>query len=431
MRTALSLASIAAILAACGPRGGTSGRISGVNGKEPTRDTSALPPGAPAETKEANAPNQSPAFAGQTRAKAPPRATAVQALTVASGLEGAWAMEFLPDGRMLVTEKAGRMRLVSEGGRASGPIAGVPRVDDRDQGGLLDVALSPGFAADRLVYWSFSEPRDQGTNGTSVARGRLVEQGGAARLEGVQIIFRQQPGWASTKHFGSRLVFAPDGKLFVTLGERSLPGPRVQAQRLDSLLGKTVRINPDGSVPPDNPFVGRPGARPEIWSYGHRNLQSATLDGRGRLWTVEHGPRGGDELNRPEAGKNYGWPVITYGIDYDGDPIGEGATRREGMEQPIYYWDPVIAPSGMAWYDGPLFPEWRESFLVGGLVSMGLVIVKMEGDRVVNEERVDLGVRTRDVKVAPDGSVYVVTDRDDGRILRLVPRARGAAGGAP
>ncbi|HEU4533035.1 MAG TPA: PQQ-dependent sugar dehydrogenase, partial [Polyangiaceae bacterium] len=286
----------------------------------------------------------------------------------------------------------------------------------------LDVALGPNFASDRTIYWSYSEPRGDDENGTSVARARLTERGGRAWLDEVRVIFRQAPAWDSTKHFGSRLVFAPDGTLFVTLGERSLPKPREHAQRLDGLLGKTVRLNADGSVPADNPFVGRAGARPEIWSYGHRNLQSAALDGRGRLWTVEHGPRGGDELNRPEAGKNYGWPIITYGINYDGDPIGQGLTQREGLEQPVYYWDPVIAPSGMAWYDAPLFPAWRESFLIGGLVSMGLVVVKMEGDRVAHEERIDLGVRTRDVKVGPDGAVYVVTDRDDGRVLRLTPR---------
>ncbi|HEU4407301.1 MAG TPA: PQQ-dependent sugar dehydrogenase [Polyangiaceae bacterium] len=423
MRAALLFASIAALLSACGQASSKSGRISGVNGNEPTRDSSSVPAGAPVETKPANAPDQRPAFAGQTRAPAPAKATAVEVATVAKGLEGAWALEFLPGGKMLVTEKAGRMRLVGPDGSLSPPVAGVPKVDARDQGGLLDVALSPSFAADRLIYWSYSEPRGDEGNGTTVARAKLVEgPGGGARLEGVQIIFRQAPTWDSSKHFGSRLVFAPDGKLFVTLGERSLPKPREHAQRLDGLLGKIVRINPDGSVPADNPFVERPGVRPEIWSYGHRNIQSAALDGQGRLWEVEHGPRGGDELNRPEPGKNYGWPVITYGIDYDGDPIGQGMTQREGLEQPVYYWDPVIAPSGMAYYDAALFPAWRGSFLVGGLVSMGLVVVKMEGDRVANEERIDLGFRTRDVKVGADGAVYVVTDRGDGRILRLTPR---------
>jgi glucose/arabinose dehydrogenase len=409
----------AGLVVACGQAG--CGRT-GARGNDPTRDGTGAPPGTPAETAPPNASGQAPAFPGQTRAPTPPRPTAVQTAAVVEGLQSAWSMEFLPDGRMLLTEKRGAMRIASADGSLSGPVAGVPPVDDRGQGGLLDVALGPNFASDRAVFWSYSEAREGGTNGTTVARARLVEQGGAARLEDVQVIFRQTPSWDSTLHFGSRLAFAPDGTLFVSLGERSLESSRGHAQRLDGHLGKVVRINPDGSAPPDNPFVGRPDARPEIWSLGHRNIQSAALDGRGRLWTVEHGPRGGDELNFAEAGKNYGWPVITYGIDYNGAPIGEGATRRDGLEQPVYYWDPVIAPSGMAWYDAALFPEWRGSFLVGGLVSSGLVVVKLDGDRVVSEERVDLGARTRDVKVGPDGAVYVVTDRDDGRILRLTPR---------
>jgi len=428
MRIAHLFVSTAAILwTACGqPDNPKSGRIPGVSGNEPSRDSSTMAAGAPVETEPANAPDQRPAFAGQTRAPTPAAATKVVVTTIARGLDGAWAMEFLPDGKMLVTEKAGRMRLVGADGAVSAPVAGVPRVDDRNQGGLLDVALSPSFASDRLVYWSYSEPRGDDSNGTTVARARLVEGSGGARLDRMQVIFRQVPAWRSIFHFGSRLTFAPDGILFVTLGERSLPEPREQAQRLDSLLGKIVRIRPDGSIPSDNPFVGRAGARREIWSYGHRNLQSATLDGRGRLWTVEHGPRGGDELNRPEPGKNYGWPIITYGIEYSGDAVGQGLTHREGMEQPVYYWDPVIAPSGMAWYDAPLFPNWRNSFLVGGLVSRGLVVLKMQGDRVASEERIHLGARTRDVKVGSDGAIYIVTDAEDGQILRLSPE-RGAA----
>lgn len=378
---------------------------------------------APAEMEPPNAPNQRPAFPGQTRAPAPDQATPVAITTVAEGLQAGWGFEFLPDGRMVVTEKAGRMRIVSREGRAGEPLGGVPRVDAGGQGGLLDVALSPGFASDRLVFISYSEPRERG-NGTSVARARLVEEGGRARLDDLQVVFRQTPAWDNSLHFGSRLVFAPDGKLFVTVGERSDRTPRVQAQQLSSGLGKVFRINPDGSAPADNPFVGRADAQPAIWSYGHRNLQSATLDGRGRLWTVEHGPRGGDELNRPEPGKNYGWPEVTYGIEYVGGPIGRGVTQRAGTEQPVYYWDPVIAPSGMAFYDGSLFPGWRGAFLVGGLVSQGLVVLRMEGDRVTSEERVDLGGRTRDVRVGPDGAVYALTDGRGGgsRILRLAPK---------
>ena len=273
--------------------------------------------------------------------------------TVVRGLDRPWGLAFLPDGRMLVTERPGRVRVVEPDGRLSAPLGGVPPVSDRGQGGLLDVALHPRFAENHLVYLSYAEPGPRGTAGTAVARGRL----GGTGFDDVRVIYRQEPKVTGTSHFGSRLVFAPDGTLFVTQGDRY--GERAQAQDLSSLIGKIVRINDDGSVPPDNPFVGRAGARPEIWSYGHRNIQSAALHPlTGRLWTVEHGARGGDELNHPEAGKNYGWPVITYGVDYSGFRIGEG-TARAGMEQPVYYWDPVIAPSGMAFYTGDAFPDGR------------------------------------------------------------------------
>jgi glucose/arabinose dehydrogenase len=380
---------------------------------------------ASAQTAPPNAPDQKPAFPGQTRAPAPAQASAVGTTTVAEGIQGGWGFVFLPDGRMLVTEKAGRLRLVGKEGRPGPPLAGVPAVDSRGQGGLLDVALSPGFAQDRLVYLSFSEPRQGGGNGTSVARGRLVEEGESARLEDVQVVFRQMPAWENNMHFGSRLVFAPDGKLFVTVGERSDREPRVQAQQLSSGLGKVFRINPDGSAPADNPFAGRSDAQPAIWSYGHRNTQSATLDRSGRLWIVEHGPRGGDELNRPEPGKNYGWPEVTYGVEYSGQEVGRGVTQRQGTEQPVYYWDPVIAPSGMATYDGTLFPAWRGAFLVGGLVSQGLVVLRMENDRVAAEERISLGARVRDVRVGPDGAVYALTETRGGgpsRIVRIAPK---------
>lgn len=377
---------------------------------------------APAERDPPNAPNQRPAFAGQTRAEAPAAPTSVVTTVVAEGLPRSWAFEFLPDGRILTTQKSGEMRIVGRNG-ASLPVEGVPRVDPRGQGGLLDVALSPDFANDGLVYVSFTEPRSPG-NGTSVARGRLVEEGGKARLDGVAVIFRQEPAWNNNMHFGSRLVFARDGRLFVTVGERSDSGPRVQAQDLASGLGKIFRIEADGTVPKDNPFVGRDKAVPSIWSYGHRNLQSAALDAEGRLWTVEHGPRGGDELNRPEGGKNYGWPLVTYGVEYSGNRVGQGVTQRPGTEQPVYYWDPVIAPSGMAIYQGSLFPDWKGAMLVGGLVSEGLVVLRMKDDRVASEERIPLGARIRDVREAPDGAVYVLTEgeRAGSRILRLAPK---------
>jgi glucose/arabinose dehydrogenase len=293
----------------------------------------------------------------------------------------------------------------------------VARVFARGQGGLLDVALDPRFGENQLVYLSYAEPGENGTAGTAVARGRL----GEGTLEDVQVIYRQQPKVQGGNHFGSRLVFARGGTLFVTQGDRS--AYREKAQDLSSGLGKVVRINPDGSVPKDNPFVGRAGVGPEIWSYGHRNVQSAVLDPEsGRLWTVEHGARGGDELNHPEAGKNYGWPVITYGVDYSGARIGEGTTKP-GMEQPVYYWDPVIAPSGMAIYTGDAFPGWKGSILIGSLNPGLLVRLTLTNGRVAREERYlgELGERIRDVQQGPDGLIYLVTDSRNGRVLRVRP----------
>ncbi len=336
---------------------------------------------------------------------------------VARGLEHPWGLAFLPDGRMLVTERPGRLRIVSRDGQVQPPLTGVPDVLAQGQGGLLDVALSPNFAQDRLVYLSYAEPGSGGAS-TAVARGRLGELG----LEGTQVIWRQEPKVSGANHWGSRLVFRPDGTLFVTLGDRY--GPRDRAQDLSSTLGKIIRINADGSMPRDNPFVGRSGARPEIWSYGHRNVQSAALDAGGRLWTVEHGARGGDELNHPEAGKNYGWPVITYGVDYSGAKIGVG-TSRPGMEQPVYYWDPVIAPSGAIIYTGNAFPDWRGNLFVGSLQPGRLVRLEIADNRVVREERYlgELGERIRDVRQGPDGLIYLLTDSGRGRILRLEPRS--------
>ncbi len=370
--------------------------------------------GEPAETKPANAPDQQPAFAGQTRAPQPAETVEVETEVVADGLPHLWAMEFLPDGRMLVTAKEGAMHIVSTDGKAGPALEGVPEVLSDGQGGLLDVALAPDFETSGMVFFSLSEEREDG-NGTSVASGKLVtdDQGGGA-LEDVQVIFRQMPSYDGNKHFGSRLVFGPGGELYVTVGERSDPEPRVQAQDLTSGLGKVFRIDTSGRALPDNPFVGQENAQPEIWSLGHRNLQSATLDGAGRLWTVEHGPKGGDELNRPQAGKNYGWPEVTYGVEYSGDAVGEGITQQAETEQPVYYWDPVIAPSGMAYYDADAIPEWKGAFLVGGLVSQGVVVLHMDGDRVEYEERVPLDARIRDVRVGPDGAVYAVTETRGG-----------------
>lgn len=378
--------------------------------------------GTPAETQAPNAPNQQPAFEGQTREPQPPSRPDIRPDVVASGLPHLWAMEFLPDGRMLVTAKAGAMHIIGTDGKAGPEIANVPEVLANGQGGLLDVALAPDYETSGKIFFSFSEPRDDG-NGTSVASARLVpdDQGGGT-LENVDVIFRQMPSYDGNKHFGSRLAFGPQGELYVTVGERSDREPRVQAQDLQSGLGKIFRITQTGEAFNGNPFAGQDNAQPEIWSLGHRNLQSATIDGQGRLWTVEHGPRGGDELNLPQAGKNYGWPEVTYGVEYSGANVGEGITQMADTEQPVYYWDPVIAPSGMAYYDAEAIPEWKGAFLVGGLVSQGVVVLHMENDRVKHEERVDLGARIRDVKVGPDGAVYAVTEQRGGgqsTILKL------------
>jgi glucose/arabinose dehydrogenase len=345
----------------------------------------------------------------------------IRVVTVASGLEHPWGLAFVPDGRMLVTERPGRLRIIGADGALSEPVEGVPEVYETDQGGLLDVALDPKFTENRLVYLSYSEP-DGNLAGTAVARGKLVEEaGGSARLENLQVIFRQQPKVKGSKHWGSRLVFAPDGTLFVTLGERF---QRDRSQNLNEHLGKLVRIDPDGSVPTDNPFAGRDDVRPEIFSLGHRNIQGAALHPQTQqLWIVDHGARGGDEINVPEAGKNYGWPIITFGRDYSGLKIGEG-TSKPGLELPIYYWDPSIAPSGMAFYTADRFPAWKGDLFVGALVGKLLARLELDGTRIVHEERLleHLGERIRDVRQGPDGLLYVLTD-SDGRVLRIEPGA--------
>jgi glucose/arabinose dehydrogenase len=347
---------------------------------------------------------------------APSGETKITVTKVAHGLEHPWSLAFLPDGRMLVTERPGRLRYVTREGALSDPIAGLPAVYAEGQGGLLDVILDPAFASNSTIYFSYAEPGEGDTNGTAVARARL--DGG--RLADLKVIFRQQPKVASKQHFGSRLVFARDGNLFVTTGERNSERPK--AQDLSTHLGKILRITADGGVPPDNPFVGRKDALPEIWSYGHRNSQGATLNpDTGQLWEIEHGPRGGDEINIPAAGKNYGWPIITYGREYSGPAIGEG-TAKAGMEQPIHYWVPSIAPSGMTFHDGHGFPAWKGQLFVGALAAQQLVRLEVTPDGKVNhEERYAIGKRVRDVREGPDGALYLVTDEDVGEILRVVP----------
>ena len=339
----------------------------------------------------------------------------VRLVTVATGLEHPWGMAFLPDGRLLVTERPGRLRIVGTDGKVDAPLEGVPAVSATGQGGLLDVQLDPEFAKNWLVYLSYAEPREGG-NGTAVARGTLGERG----LDGVQVIFRQDVTIDGRHHFGSRLVFDRDGRLFVTLGDRN--SERARAQTLDSHIGKVVRIERDGSVPADNPFVGRADAKPEIWSYGHRNVQGAALHPvTGELWTNEHGPRGGDELNRTLAGLNYGWPKVTYGVEYSGKTISESPTAP-GIEPPVHYWVPSIATSGLLFYTGDRFPQWRGNAFVGGLSSQQLSRLEMDGNRVVREEVLFKGVqRVRDVEQGPDGLIYLLTDQPDGQLLRIEP----------
>lgn len=364
-----------------------------------------------------------PAFAGQTQAPPVKSKSAFHVQELASGFNQPWALAFLPDGRFLVTEKpTGKLFIVNRAGQKSAPVAGLPQVDGRAQGGLLDVEIGPDFAQSGLIYWTYYEPR-AGGNGLAVARAKLV-QGDKPRVEKLQVIFRMQPTLDSTLHAGGRLVFAPDGTLFVTLGDRSIPAGRAQAQDLGSHLGKVVRLKPDGSVPKDNPFVGRKGARQDIWSSGHRNILSAALDEKQRLWIAEMGPRGGDELNRPEAGKDYGWPTIGYGVEYSGEPIHKRA-QAQGMEQPVYFWNPVISPSGMVIYTGALFPEWRGNILIGGLSSRALIRLVMKNDRVVGEERLltDRKERIREVVQGPEGALYLLTDEDNGRLLKVTPTA--------
>ena len=339
------------------------------------------------------------------------KAGTIKVETVATGLSHPWGLAFLPDGRMLVTERSGTLRLVSKDGKLSEPLSGVPKVVAMGQGGLLDVAIDPDFKSNNLVYLTYSEPGEGGA-GTAVARGKLGESG----LDGVEVIFRQEPKVQGGNHFGSRLVFSPDGKLFVTLGERFTFAP---AQDLTNDLGKIVRINPDGSVPKDNPFVGRTDARPEIWSYGHRNPQGAAIHPEtGKLWETEFGPRGGDELNIPQAGANYGWPVVSWGSHYTGEDIPDPPTHPEFADA-IYHWNPVISPSGITFYTADAIPGWKGNLLIGGLSGQAIVRLTLDGEKVVDEERIPMGARIRDVVQGPDGAVYALTDEGNGEILRL------------
>jgi glucose/arabinose dehydrogenase len=360
----------------------------------------------PLETRGANASEQRPAFPGQTRACRAESEVGFELVVLAKGLANPWAVEPLPGGDLLVTEKPGRLRIVSAKGELGQPIAGVPKVDARGQGGLLDIALSPKFDTDRTIFLSYAEPREGG-NGTAVARGVLNKD----RLEDVRVIFRAMPTYDGTMHYGSRLAFDADGMLYISTGERSDAPMRKYAQQPDSTLGKIVRMKPDGS-----------GA--QVFSSGHRNVQAMAFDAQARLWVVEHGARGGDELNLVQKGKNYGWPLVAYGEEYSGRPFPNAVTAKPGYEQPVYYWDPVIAPSGAQFYSGKAFPAWRGNLFTGSLKDDKLVRLTLESAKVTGEEHLlaDRSQRVRDVREGPDGALYVVTDERNGELWKIVPR---------
>jgi glucose/arabinose dehydrogenase len=424
MRRAVLAVSAALLLVSCG---GSDGRAQSESAETPKAslaskaDAPAAGQPAPEETDPPNVPSQKPAFPGQTRAPALTTDTAFRVETVAQGLEFPWGLAFLPDGRMLVTERPGRLRIVTPAGALSAPVQGVPKVVTGGQLGLFGLALDPAFPTNHRIYFAYSEPHEAGSN-LAVARAELVE-GAQPALRDLKVIFRAVPPRDGTANIGGRLVFGADGTLFVTVGDRF--ESKEQAQSLASDLGKIVRIDTDGAVPEDNPFVGRAGARPEIWSLGHRNGEAIAFNPwTHQLWEIEHGARGGDEINVIQPGRNYGWPVITYGEDYSGKPIGAGITQKPGMEQPLYYWDPVIAPSGMAFYTADLFPAWKGSLFVGGLASQHVARLTLKDDRVIGEEWLlsDLEERFRDVVQGPDGALYILTDNPLGRVLKLLPK---------
>lgn len=373
------------------------------------------------DTRPPTAAGQKPAITGQYRACKVTSSARFDVTVVTRGLDTPWAVEPLPGGDLLVTEKPGRLRIVSASGIIGEPITGLPAVVAAGQGGLLDVALSPSFASDRTIFWSFSEERPEGGNGTSIARGMLSVD--RKSLSDVKVIFRVLPAYAGDKHFGSRLAFGTDGMLYASFGERSDTPMRKYAQMMDSHLGKIIRIKPDGTIPTDNPFVGQGTAKPEIWSLGHRNVQAMAFDANGGLWAIEHGTNGGDELNRVQKGKNYGWADVAYGVEYSGQPLPM-VTAKEGTEQPVYFWDPNIAPSGAQFYNGTAFPAWRGSLFVGGMKEKFLVRLVIKQNKVTGEEHLlaDRAQRVRDVRQGPDGALYIVTDQKLGELWRVTPR---------
>lgn len=407
----LALTSTCILLASCGTQ--TSNGVSVTNNNT---DTSTNPP---VETKSPNT-NYKPAFAGQTRIGGVKTTTPYEGKVISSGLKNPWGIAFLPDGRLLITQKGGTMRIATTAGQLSESITGLPPVNSSGQGGLLGLTLDPDFATNRTVYWVFSEDV-QGGNLTSVAKGVLSAD--EKRMENVRVIYRATPAYQGSLHYGGRILVDKSGNMLVSTGERSDRQTRPQAQDLNSGLGKIVRITKEGQPAAGNPFAGRAGARAEIYTYGHRNVQGLAFHPEtGDLWENEFGPRGGDELNLIQAGKNYGWPTITYGIEYGGEKIGEALTQKEGMEQPVYYWDPVLSPSGMTFYNGDNMPEWRNNLFIAGLNSNHIARLVIQNNKVVGEERLlaDEGERFRDVQQGRDGALYAVTD--GGKLYRIAKK---------
>ncbi|RZM25198.1 MAG: PQQ-dependent sugar dehydrogenase [Pedobacter sp.] len=384
---------------------------------EPTLPTPTVP--TPGVSVERNPPNASynPAFVGQTRISAVSTTTQIRMTIITSALVAPWGLAVLPDGRFLINEKAGRMRIVNGSGMLSEPITGIPAVNSNGQGGLLGICLDPDFANNRMVYWSFSEP-GTGGNRTSIAKGRLSND--ERTLEGVTVIYRSTPAYSGVNHYGGRVVFDASGNLFASTGERADNATRAQAQSTSASIGKVIRINREGQPVAGNPFSVQAGALPELYSIGHRNPQGLAIHPvTGELWQSEHGPRGGDELNRIQAGANYGWPTITYGLEYSGQPVLTGIQQRDGMTQPVYYWDPVVSPSGMTFYRGDRIQEWRNNLFIGSLSGMHIVRLVIENNRVTGEERLLVGEsqRFRDITQGTDGALYAITDQ--GRLYKI------------
>ncbi|KAB7732394.1 PQQ-dependent sugar dehydrogenase [Rudanella paleaurantiibacter] len=375
--------------------------------------------GAPVETKEPNS-NYKSAFAGQTRVGSVKTKAGYEGKVLTEALKSPWGITSLPDGRLLITEKAGTMRIATPEGKLSETITGLPAVNSAGQGGLLGVRVDPAFEKTRMVYWVFAEPSDNG-NLTAVAKGKLSAD--EKKIENPTVIYRATPAYKGTLHYGGRILFDKQGNLIISTGERSDKVTRPQAQSLNSGLGKVIRITTDGKPVSGNPFIGKDGARPELYSYGHRNVQGLALHPvTGDLWENEFGPRGGDELNRVEPGKNYGWPTITYGIEYSGQKVGEAIQQQAGLEQPVYYWDPSVSPSGMTFYTGDQMPEWKNNLFIGTLSGMHIARLIIENNRVVAEERLltEDYQRFRDITQGKDGALYTVTDQ--GRLYRIAKK---------